>query len=116
MFTFRPKYLQYKYIYDYRKSYYDDVLEAIESRRRGKCVSINMVEINLKPILRICYKYRQAKIDHKNIKYYANMCSISVNHKLPTLLGFTNAAHVDTSLDYGHTPDITTPTNTTYFY
>lgn len=31
----RPKYLQYKYIYDYRKSYYDDVLEAIESRRRG---------------------------------------------------------------------------------
>ncbi|KAL1517375.1 hypothetical protein ABEB36_001145 [Hypothenemus hampei] len=31
----RPKYLQYKCIYDYRKSYYDDVLEAIEYRRKG---------------------------------------------------------------------------------
>ncbi|KAH1008584.1 hypothetical protein HUJ05_009128 [Dendroctonus ponderosae] len=30
-----PKYLQYKCIYDYRRSYYDDVLEAIESRRKG---------------------------------------------------------------------------------
>ncbi|XP_076272645.1 flightin isoform X2 [Rhynchophorus ferrugineus] len=31
----RPRYLQYKYIYDYRRSYYDNVLEAIESRRKG---------------------------------------------------------------------------------
>ncbi|XP_030765813.1 flightin isoform X2 [Sitophilus oryzae] len=31
----RPKYLQYKYIYDYRRSYYDNVIEVIESRRKG---------------------------------------------------------------------------------
>ncbi|CAG9761503.1 unnamed protein product [Ceutorhynchus assimilis] len=31
----RPKYLQYKYLYDYRRNYYDDVMEVIESRRKG---------------------------------------------------------------------------------
>ncbi|XP_066249890.1 flightin isoform X1 [Euwallacea similis] len=31
----RPKYLQYNCIYDYRKSYYEDVLAAVESRRKG---------------------------------------------------------------------------------
>ncbi|CAG9861945.1 unnamed protein product [Phyllotreta striolata] len=31
----RPKFLPYKCIYDYRKNYYDDVMEVLESRRRG---------------------------------------------------------------------------------
>ncbi|XP_050301293.1 flightin isoform X1 [Anthonomus grandis grandis] len=31
----RPKYLQYKCLYDYRRSYYDDVMEVINSRRKG---------------------------------------------------------------------------------
>lgn len=32
---FRPKFLQYKYLYDYRQNYYDDVLEVLDSRRKG---------------------------------------------------------------------------------
>ncbi|VEN44551.1 unnamed protein product [Callosobruchus maculatus] len=31
----RPRFLQYKCIYDYRKNYYDDVMEALNSRCRG---------------------------------------------------------------------------------
>ncbi|KAG5877477.1 hypothetical protein JTB14_029411 [Gonioctena quinquepunctata] len=31
----KPKFLPYKCLYDYRKNYYDDVIEVIASRRRG---------------------------------------------------------------------------------
>ncbi|KAJ8928819.1 hypothetical protein NQ314_018564 [Rhamnusium bicolor] len=30
-----PKFLPYKYIYDYRLNYYDDIIEVLASRRRG---------------------------------------------------------------------------------
>lgn len=32
---YRPKFLPYRVIYDYRKNYYDDIMEVIASRRRG---------------------------------------------------------------------------------
>ncbi|XP_057652334.1 flightin isoform X2 [Diorhabda carinulata] len=31
----RPKFLPYKYLYEYRANYYDDIMEVLESRRRG---------------------------------------------------------------------------------
>lgn len=31
----RPKFLQYSYIYDYRKNYYDDVLDYLDRRSHG---------------------------------------------------------------------------------
>ena len=31
----RPKFLQYKYLYDYRHNYYDDVIDYLDKRQRG---------------------------------------------------------------------------------
>ncbi|XP_060535724.1 flightin isoform X2 [Cylas formicarius] len=31
----RPRYLQYRYLYEYRRNYYDDVMEAVERRQKG---------------------------------------------------------------------------------
>jgi hypothetical protein len=31
----RPKFLQYRYMYDYRQNYYDDVLEYLDKRQKG---------------------------------------------------------------------------------
>lgn len=32
---FRPKFLQYRYMYDYRTNYYDDVIDYLDKRGRG---------------------------------------------------------------------------------
>lgn len=34
-FSSRPKFLQYRYMYDYRQNYYDDVLEYLDKRQKG---------------------------------------------------------------------------------
>ncbi|XP_063920532.1 flightin [Zophobas morio] len=31
----RPKFLQYKYLYDYRHNYYDDIIDYLDKRQRG---------------------------------------------------------------------------------
>ncbi|XP_008199783.1 flightin [Tribolium castaneum] len=31
----RPKFLQYKYLYDYRHNYYDDVIDYLDKRQKG---------------------------------------------------------------------------------
>lgn len=31
----RPKFLQYRYMYDYRYNYYDDVLDYLDKRQKG---------------------------------------------------------------------------------
>ncbi|KAK4877750.1 hypothetical protein RN001_010256 [Aquatica leii] len=31
----RPKFLQYNYLYDYRRNYYDDVIDYLDKRQRG---------------------------------------------------------------------------------
>jgi len=31
----RPKFLQYKYLYDYRTNYYNDVIDFLDKRQRG---------------------------------------------------------------------------------
>ncbi|XP_044253286.1 flightin [Tribolium madens] len=32
----RPKFLQYKYLYDYRHNYYDDVIDFLDKRQKGQ--------------------------------------------------------------------------------
>lgn len=34
-FSYRPKFLNYKYIYDYRSNYYDDVIDYLNKRQKG---------------------------------------------------------------------------------
>ncbi|XP_065161601.1 flightin [Atheta coriaria] len=32
----RPKFLQYKYLFDYRQNYYDDVIDYLDKRQKGQ--------------------------------------------------------------------------------
>jgi hypothetical protein len=34
-FCYRPRFLQYKYLYDYRHNYYDDVIDYLDKRQKG---------------------------------------------------------------------------------
>lgn len=51
-YSFRPKFLPYKYLYMYRKNYYDDVMDYLDKRARGVCREIPRAQTWAERVLR----------------------------------------------------------------
>lgn len=51
-FRFRPKFLQYRYMYDYRTNYYNDVIEYLDKRAKGVSCEIPRAQTWAERVLR----------------------------------------------------------------
>ncbi|XP_066138959.1 flightin isoform X2 [Euwallacea fornicatus] len=52
----RPKFLPYKYLTDYRRNYYDDVIDFLDKRNRGITRDIPVAQTWAERVLRSCTK------------------------------------------------------------
>lgn len=49
---FRPKFLQYNYLYKYRHNYYDDVIDYLDKRQRGLAPDVPRAQTWAERVLR----------------------------------------------------------------
>lgn len=54
---FRPKFLQYRYMYDYRTNYYNDVIDYLDKRAKGQKVDVPRAQTWAERVLRTHTKY-----------------------------------------------------------
>lgn len=48
----RPQFLQYRYMYDYRTNYYNDVIDYLDKRSRGQKVEVPRAQTWAERVLR----------------------------------------------------------------
>lgn len=51
-FNFRPKFLQYRYMYDYRTNYYNDVIDYLDKRAKGEACDVPRAQTWAERVLR----------------------------------------------------------------
>jgi len=59
----RPKFLQYRYMYDYRRNYYDDVIDYLDKRQKGVEAELPRPQYWAERVIRTEKKRAKGEID-----------------------------------------------------